>query len=373
MNTPRTFDTMDSMRGLLSMVVVLMHMHIEQTLQPYALARSAYLGVDCFFVMSGFVLAHAYDSRFAEGLPAWRFVVARWVRLFPLLLLATLVSVIVQVARNMGAAGDAAVPLTPRLFVMALAQCFLLPMPVENDSVAFALNIPAWSLSAELAANIVFAVFWRPLRRHLTIVLAFLGALLVVLIVQNGDADMGVDMVEYPRGLVRGLYGFFAGVWIRRRWPGDSYRESRWLSLTMTPLMFALMALKLPGVWACVYDAALCLLVLPLILALSARVEARAPERVLFRRLGATCYGIYVLHYPLGGALRWLVPYVDRDPLRWVALAAIVVGLPLVVDVLVRHVDTPMRRAVTRLLGLGGSTKPATQALAKPHDATATG
>ena len=38
---------------------------------------SAYLAVDLFFVLSGFVLAHAYEHRFASGMTTWQFMLLR--------------------------------------------------------------------------------------------------------------------------------------------------------------------------------------------------------------------------------------------------------------------------------------------------------
>lgn len=348
MENSRSFDTMDSMRGLLSIVVVLMHMYIEQTLQTYPFALSAYLGVDCFFVMSGFVIAHSSDARLAEGMSPWRFALARWIRLFPFVLLGTAIAVFVQATRWNGSGEGPSL----KLVGMALAQCLLIPLPIPGSDVAFPLNMPAWSLSAELIVNVVFALFWRPLRRWLTPVLGVLGVILLLVIRHNLDSDIGVEFEEFPGGLARAFFGFFAGVWLRRHYRGK-YRVSTGLAFALTPLTFALMAIKLPEDAAFYYDSTCCLFVLPGVIALSAHLEAGERARRFFRRAGATCYGVYALHYPLGGLFRPLVPYVEKGPLRFVALGAIVIGLPVLTDFIVRYFDTPLRRALTRRL-LGG-------------------
>jgi peptidoglycan/LPS O-acetylase OafA/YrhL len=48
----------------------------------------AYLAVDFFFTLSGFVLAHAYGQRLREGMTATYFMALRIIRLYPLYVLA---------------------------------------------------------------------------------------------------------------------------------------------------------------------------------------------------------------------------------------------------------------------------------------------
>ncbi|WP_454616650.1 hypothetical protein [Bradyrhizobium cenepequi] len=46
--------------------------------------RKAYLFVDFFFVLTGFVIASNYRSRLADGFSAGRFLVLRLGRIYPL-------------------------------------------------------------------------------------------------------------------------------------------------------------------------------------------------------------------------------------------------------------------------------------------------
>ena len=59
------FETLDALRGLAALTVVQMHL-------PFLFAAHmpfphAYLAVDFFFMLSGFVLNYAYGSRLAQG------------------------------------------------------------------------------------------------------------------------------------------------------------------------------------------------------------------------------------------------------------------------------------------------------------------
>ena len=85
----RHYETLDALRGVAALAVLLLHTR-NYLLWP-DLARSAYLAVDFFFVLSGFVVAHAYDAKLGRSLPVTRFLKLRLIRLHPLHLAGILV------------------------------------------------------------------------------------------------------------------------------------------------------------------------------------------------------------------------------------------------------------------------------------------
>lgn len=54
------FDTLDAMRGVAALIVVVHHAH---SLWGRQLVPAGYLAVDLFFVLSGFVIANAYERK----------------------------------------------------------------------------------------------------------------------------------------------------------------------------------------------------------------------------------------------------------------------------------------------------------------------
>lgn len=65
-SAPRSrYLTLDAMRGVAALAVVAFHFHAH--LGGYD-PSTGYLAVDLFFVISGFVIALAYDRRFATGM-----------------------------------------------------------------------------------------------------------------------------------------------------------------------------------------------------------------------------------------------------------------------------------------------------------------
>ena len=80
-HVPHRFVLLDGIRGLAAVAIA--HRHAEVFFgRPEA---SSYLAVDLFFALSGFVLAHAYGERLANGqMNPLNFMKARFLRLYPL-------------------------------------------------------------------------------------------------------------------------------------------------------------------------------------------------------------------------------------------------------------------------------------------------
>ena len=75
------FALLDGLRGIAAFAVILDHT------PPNFLGElipGRYLAVDFFFVLSGFVLAHAYGRRLEGGWSVFSFMRARVIRLYPL-------------------------------------------------------------------------------------------------------------------------------------------------------------------------------------------------------------------------------------------------------------------------------------------------
>jgi peptidoglycan/LPS O-acetylase OafA/YrhL len=165
------------------------------------LAGSGFVAVSFFYVLSGFVLTLAYrdqarDGRFASR----RFFARRLARVWPAALFALLMLLPLFVHRPWGRATGAfpdggPSPLVTGLLHLTLLQAWL-------PSLALSWNLPAWSVSVELAFYVVFpwllrALLVRSSRARLTLlVLAWLSSLalpLAYVIVQPDGVVAGPD------------------------------------------------------------------------------------------------------------------------------------------------------------------------------------
>ena len=80
---------LDAMRGVAAYIVVIHHACPPEA-NPFL---AGYLAVDFFFVLSGFVLSHAYEQRFRNGLGVRQFARSRVRRLAPPMWIGVLLGV----------------------------------------------------------------------------------------------------------------------------------------------------------------------------------------------------------------------------------------------------------------------------------------
>lgn len=150
----RHYTVLDGLRGIAAAVVVAVHTQLHWGI----FLPRGFLAVDLFFVLSGFVLSHAYVQPLRNGsLGLRQFMVLRVARLYPAFLLGLLVSAVSVV-------GPLLLHHKRPLGVMlnyigaVLLGLVMLPLPISVDGTAlFTLNVPMWSLIIELGSNLLLA------------------------------------------------------------------------------------------------------------------------------------------------------------------------------------------------------------------------
>ena len=238
MSRPRRYTTLEGMRGIGAIYVVLLH---GELLFGAAAPQSAYLGVDFFFVLSGFIVAHVYAQPLDDGLPITAFLRSRLLRLYPVYLLGMLTGVALAVESMVVGHSDLLWNYTQPLISLPFAMA-LLPSPVSDAM--FPLDIPAWSLLLEFVINIVFAVRCLRSTRSLLAIMAVAGVVLVNALVTMDTLNFGWNKPTGILGLARIAFSFPLGVFVyrlHRRLP--SLELPGWFflvpTLTLTLLMYA--------------------------------------------------------------------------------------------------------------------------------------
>ncbi|MDP1738475.1 MAG: acyltransferase [Caulobacter sp.] len=145
-----------SLRFFAALWVVLFHYwpKLDAAVTP-ALVEKGYLGVELFFVLSGFILCHVYlsafgESRFKYGAFLWN----RLARVYPLHL-ATLGGMIALGV----AAGLAGITIDASILRWDALPANLLMVQAWGFAPAAAFNHPSWSISAEWFAYLTFPAF----------------------------------------------------------------------------------------------------------------------------------------------------------------------------------------------------------------------
>lgn len=253
------------------------------------LLHSAYLMVDIFFVMSGFVIALNYEERLISGLYLKQFLCRRVIRLWPIWATGVASGALVEIAFDHRLHHDAA--------VLASAGGSLLFLPLPISPYLFPYNMPGWSIFFEVIVNLAYAAGLRHLSgfriRALTVLLA---STLCILGLRYGGLNGGATWDTILIGLARSSYGFFCGVLLFRMGFHPHPRRA-WLLCPALLLVPILSRYVPPADARPFYDLACVMLVSPLTVGLC--VAAGGKFRTLSGWLGTISYPLYVIHFPV--------------------------------------------------------------------------
>jgi peptidoglycan/LPS O-acetylase OafA/YrhL len=296
---PRRFAALDGWRGLCAILVGLYHVEVIGEIyaghwRALPVIENGYLFVDFFFVLSGFVIAHTYESRIAGGEDLLTFAIRRFGRVWPLHAAMLLGFIALELLKLVARARGVATENPP------FSGSFLAPAIVTNLLLvhSFGLharltwNQPSWSIGVEFYTYLVFALTVLFARRRLVsaaLLMAGFGALVVAL------CSPCYMRTTFDYGFFRCLYGFFVGVLVYR------FHSRARLEPGLDPTVLEILVAA--GVVAFVSSAgarAISLLS-PLIFGVAVYVfalERGAVSRLLltrpFRAAGAWSYSIYM-------------------------------------------------------------------------------
>lgn len=300
------FEALDSLRGIAAIMVVLFHAQIVSNLRGLEIVRSGELLVDFFFVLSGFVIAHAYLSRISDGRSFGEFLFLRFGRLYPLHLFMLGLFVAFELAKSMLPglvnADDPAFTGTnePRFL---LTNLVLLQDLWPSWTLTW--NTPSWSISAEYLTYLTFGVGALCLRRRIGWAAAAVLVAGPVLIFSF--ADDGMETTS-QLGLVRALFGFAAGVllyvfvrdWIdlRRQSPSRVSGETSlmWTAAELAALDAVLLLLAYGRGTPFTYLAPFVFAGVIAVFAVEAGHLSRMLKARLLILLGTLSYSIYMTH-----------------------------------------------------------------------------
>jgi len=343
------FPLIDGLRGIAAIAVF--SIHWQSISAPWLLASSGYLAVDLFFLLSGIVIAHAYDARISSGdLNTVRFMLIRIIRFWPLYALATLLA---GALACMAIATGRIVYYPSYAAALASTGLTLLFIPQHWSGELFQLNVPYWSLLCELIANLIFVLAWRRLSLGILAVIVAIGGIGVVASgLAFGQLSGGGWWDTAHVGLVRVIFSFFLGVIIYRTVPRAS-AVSQTVAIACAATLIAVFAIQ-PGAWRVWYDLVCVILLFPAIGVLVMRIGVSGPVARVFKMLGAASYGVYVLHLPMLIVVSAIVTRTGRTaesigPLLFLVVCPALVAAVLILD---RWFDRPVRKYLTSRLGL---------------------
>jgi len=306
------YEILDGLRGVAALLVVCFH-----TFEAYAEGsvfkqhlNHGYLAVDFFFLLSGFVVAYAYDDRWGK-MTQWEFYKRRLVRLQPMVIAGNILGAALFYFQA-GAVFPliATTPVWKLLLVMLVGFTMipLLPsMDIRGWNEMHPLDGPAWSLFFEYVANILYAVGFRKLsNKALGVFVALSAGLLVHLLVWGPRGDViggwAVDQTQLHIGFARLLYPFFAGILLMRLGKRIHVKGAFGICSLMIVAIFCMPRIgDAQHLWMNGLYESFCIIVLfPIIVAMGAGDNVRgAFSTKLCKFFGDISYPLYITHYPL--------------------------------------------------------------------------
>lgn len=343
------FLSLDALRGIAALAVVGFHAH---PLLGGNYVPRGYLAVDLFFLISGVVIAHAYEARLRDGLGLGRFFVIRMVRFAPFYLFGTLFGVLL--AALLIVTGSSSSGSWSTLAADIVLGTLFLPNLLHGlRADIFPLNVPGWSLFYEIAVNLLYVILLPLLSNRVLagIVLTSAAALSALdLLLTGGAINSGPLAAHLPQASLRVVFAFSFGVLIYRK-----RADLHFPTLPVLPVIaLAIVPYFLPlTMLGPAWDQFYVMVISPLVIATLLKAPQGGVSGAATRAsllLGTLSYGIYATHHPL----IWITNGVqDRLALPGVVtVIAFFAGLIAVVLLFDRFIDRPLRRALLNRWGL---------------------
>ncbi len=371
------FEILDGLRGVAAMMVVIFH-----TFEAWnggsafrQIINHGYMAVDFFFLLSGFVVAYAYDDRWRSpskpaGMTVPGFFRRRIIRLQPMVVMGSIIGALLFYP----GAGKlfpliATTPVWKVLLTMLVGMT-LLPLPPSMDIRGWGemhpLNGPAWSLFFEYIANILYALGLRKVSNRVLAILTALAAIFLVHLLLTGTrgdviGGWSIDALELHVGFARLLFPFLAGMLLMRLHKRIHVPNAfLWCSLLLI-VTFSLPRFGGPAtLWKNgLYEAFCIIVIFPIIVAMGAgsQITGTVATR-LCKFSGEISYPLYITHYPL---IYIYTAYVVAG--RFTVLQGYLWGAALFVTAVtvayacLKFYDEPIRRWLDNRFRVSGTTQ----------------
>lgn len=354
------------LRGLAAVWVVIYHYDIwapSAHLSAYSpIIDKGYLAVDLFFMISGFVMTHVYHHAFVRDFRGdyLRFIGARIARLYPLhilILLLFLATALSSRTADYIATGDfSPIPLTGARSISAFFANLLMLQGIKASELSW--NYPAWSISIEFMAYLLFPlllpIIWEASPKLKAALAAVLLGLLSYLMLLTNDY---FNQWDGPTTLLRCMPEFILGMLMYSLYRSGRLHHCMTTDAAAFGLLAALLVLLQIGM-----SDFLTVVVFALFILAAVGNEGRA-TRLLnagpLLWLGAVSYSLYLAHGLVQfGATRLLsAEGIDnRDALSHLSSLLLVGAMVLIAfgigALTYATVERIARRRLRRLFGL---------------------
>ena len=294
MSTHR-YETLDGWRGIAALGVAFYHLPIANPLREMSGWKNLEFFVDFFFVLSGFVIMHAWGTKLAARVELTDFVKRRFWRVWPLHAFVLGAFVAIEIFKVAAAASGKlnfeAAPFT---------ETFSLEALISNLTMVQALNLhgtttwngPAWSISVEFWTYLVFAAaVWIFGRRTFVLAgFALVGAIGIILFSSNWM------FATHDFGMFRAIFGFFMGALTYQLISGSSSSGKFGSGTEIAAILAKALWMATTGSNASSLAAPLVFSAMVVVFARGEGVVTRLVNTRFIQNLGLWSYSLYLVH-----------------------------------------------------------------------------
>ena len=374
MEKPR-YDILDGLRGVAALMVLLYHVFNDAKSffvwpAPVNEFYHGFLGVDFFFILSGFVMGYGYDERWltpsqpprGEAMTFWGFVKRRLIRLHPMVVMGVLIGVVAFIIPGCTKWDGSAVPVETLMWATLLAL-FLIPAPsgmdVRGNTEAFPLNGPHWSLFFEYIGSLLYGLLLHRLSTkwlRVWVACGIVSLATYALFQKDGGVAYGwsSEPMNLLGGALRMLYAYPMGLLMARMFRKRKPEPIKGPVFLLSSLgLVALLGLPLFGGkdTETIFQLVCLFSFFPAIIWFAARGIVTGWRQRTVSFLGRLSYPLYAVHFPL---IYLYITWVGKDghPYEgysqpWL-VALITIGASVLVATLcLLFYDEPIRRKLS--------------------------
>lgn len=357
------YEILDALRGIAALSVLCYHLFEGIAFASGNSTQEMYhgfLAVDFFFILSGFVMGHAYDRRWKE-MSAKEFVLQRIIRLHPMVVMGVLFGIVAFLAQGCTRWDGTEMTLSSICWASILAL-LLIPSPACTDlrgnTEMFPLNGPHWSLFFEYIGSFCYAFLLRRLSdRKLT-----LWVLASALALAFNGFWQGEGMIAYGwsvepanalGGALRLSFGYPAGLLMARFFRKHQPQTLQIPVFTLCSIaLLILLCVPYLGKAGLFYQLCCIFVAFPLLIWWGARGKKQGFGQKSARFLGRLSYPLYAIHYPLIYLyIHWI--NTDSSPfgkMPWCTPVALFVIAVTIAIVFMLFYDEPLRKTLSSYL-----------------------
>ena len=346
---PSHLPELTSVRAIAAFTVVVFHMFFSEQNAPgffNNLIADGHLGVDFFFMLSGFILTHVYVNQWRGGTFNYAgFLTNRFARVYPLHLAMTLLVLLAyQVGKFIGS--DSAT--IGQNWSHLPFHIFLMHAWGFTDSHSW--NFPSWSVSAEAFAYLLFPLILLGCLKVGRLAAMVIGLILFFAASLFAKAVIGHELTKlmYNFGIIRVFVEFTLGVAIylileRHRLPQPWVRPGIVLCVASV--------LALSGIQA---DERLIVLTMAVLLACLAQRASMAQGGILRSRLmiylGEISYATYMVHILVLFVAKTIGPKLGLTYGEAPLAVLSIIGIYVASAILFHFIEKPWRVIIRRSL-----------------------